>query len=690
LVDPNATQRRKYIIDTGTRNTSFLQTAKDLKILGVKNHFFFLKLYDPMLKNIDPYSPFLTEEMVMRIINECIINPWYFIREVSRIPDQGGKGVPFKLDRGNLADIWNILNGYSIYTLRPRQTGKTQSALAIILWAFLFGTTHSEMVFNNKEQNDANKNLHRLKEQRDKLPPYMHYKVAFDDDGKKINAMDNVKSLENQNNKNKIVTNAKALSVERAESIGRGCSQVIQHFDEVEFTNHIKTIVQASGPAYKSAAANAKRNNAIYARIFTTTPGDLDTKCCQEAIQIIEGCCTWSESFYDWSKEDVETYIEKNSDNGIIYIEYSYKQLGLGEEWFIETAKTLLNDPMKIKREIFLKRMRGSDMSPFEPEDLEVIAENQGEIKEELFINKYYKLDIYQPLDRSKVCIVSVDCGHGVGEDNTAITALDPHTELPFAEFKSPYIGITDTINFLYVLVRKYLPRAILCIERNHVGMAIIEGLKEKGLINNLYFDNTKLHADVDDKIDESGFLKQQALNRKLYGVYTEKASRELMIDLLFGRVKEFKDKFVCHNIISDILHLVKNKRGKVEAGTGFKDDSIMSYLIGMYVLYYGNNLQRYGFVRGLIPSEEDRNKGLLDDGSDMYEHLPDSFNRDYTNNITEDDLSRKIAKEIYDARQEIDIIDKLTFNSESYKTIDDNSEYDSSIPMSLFDELNN
>jgi hypothetical protein len=46
---------------------------------------------------------------------------------------------------------------------------------------------------------------------------------------------------------------------------------------EPEFTNHIKTIVANSVSTFETAAANAKRNHAMYGRIFTCTPGDLDT-----------------------------------------------------------------------------------------------------------------------------------------------------------------------------------------------------------------------------------------------------------------------------------------------------------------------------------------------------------------------------------------------------------------------------
>ena len=460
-----------YITDVKAKNISFIQTAVDLRKLGIKKYKFFLILYDPSLRGVDPYSPDLTKDQMIRIINECIINPWYYLREVARIPDQGNAaGIPYQLNRGNLAATWCFINSIDNYYVVPRQIGKTQSSLAIILWAFLFGTTNSEFMFANMQNERAIENLDRLKQQRDLLPPYLQFKIAYDDTGKGIKPTDNVKSLKNANNKNSIVTKPSARSVETAERIGRGSTQPIQYFDEFEFIPYIKTIMAASGPAYSTASENAKRNNSAACRIITSTPGDLDSQSGQDANEIKNNTCTWSEKFYDMSIEDVHDFIYKNSGNNIVYIEYSYKQLGKDEEWFNRVCRLLNGDSMKIQRELLLKRMRGSSLSPYEPEDLQAIEERMGTIKEEIFINKIYKLDVYEPINKKQCYFIGVDVANGYGEDNSAITVWDPYTISTVAEFKSANIGVKDLIKFIYLLVKKYIPRGILAIERNANG----------------------------------------------------------------------------------------------------------------------------------------------------------------------------------------------------------------------------
>jgi len=728
--------KRRYIYDTETTNISFIQTAVDLKRLGIKNNMFFLALYDPSLRGVDPYSPYLSNDQIIRIVNECIVNPWYFLREVARIPDQGNpKGVPYQLNRANLAATWCFLNGIDHYLVIPRQIGKTQSTVAIINWTFLLGTTDSEIMFINMLADKAIENLSRLKDQRDLLPKYLQFKIAYDEEGNEIKATDNVKTLKNGSNNNSIVTKSSARSLVQAEKIGRGATQPIQYYDEFEFIDFVKTIMEASGPAYNTASENAKRNNAMYCRVFTSTPGDLDSQSGQDALAVVENTCKWTEHFYDKPIEDVKEYIEINSGNNIVYIEYSYTQLGKDDVWFNKVCSLLNNNPLKIKREIFLQRLRGSSQSPYEPEDLARIEELKGQIKEEIFINKLFKLDIYEPLRKDKCYFIGVDVANGYGEDNSAVTIFDPYTIQPAAEFMSANIGVKDLIKFLYVLVRKHLPRSILAIERNANGEAVLDHLRDTDIRGNIYFDNSKdmVGSNIDDKLDAQGMLVREAKRRKLYGIYTQGKSRELMFSLLEGHIKDYKDKFITNNIINDLMKLVRTKTGKIAAGPGFHDDSIMSYLMCLYLYYYGNNLHRFGFVRGQLPDEDNRNKGMTYDQMEDYlsendkeffkgvnftsldeinvidnvkqliedkrglvthEELDMASGKKKTNNIPQprklDEYELKIRNEMAKAQRESDLFNRnIKFVSSSENMDLDMDETLDDMPLDLFDELN-
>ena len=117
------------IIDMGTVNASFLQYAQDLKQLGVKNWYFCLEIKDIELIKINPHAvdprtglPALTKDQVSRVITECFRNPWYFLREVCRIPDPGNpKGIMYKANRGNMAMTYLFLHGVDSWLNLPRR-----------------------------------------------------------------------------------------------------------------------------------------------------------------------------------------------------------------------------------------------------------------------------------------------------------------------------------------------------------------------------------------------------------------------------------------------------------------------------------------------------------------------------------------------------------------------------------------
>jgi hypothetical protein len=718
--------RREPIINLDTTNISFIQTAVDLKKLGIKNHTFFLRLYDISLKNIDPFDPNLTDDQIIRITNECIINPWFYIRECCRIPDQGNvKGVKFLLNRATLASIWCMLNGLDNYLTISRQIGKTQSIIAAFNWAYLFGTTNSEIALYNMDSDKSIENLTRMKEQQSLLPPYLQMKTLIDGD-KEITGIDNVKKIKNPVTNNTVVTKPKATSISTAEKIGRGSTQNLQYFDEFEFTDHIKTIMEANGPAFGTASRNAKKNNAMYCRVFSSTPGDLDSKCGMEALSIIEDMYPWTEKFYDWDDiEDIRDCVNVNSRNGIIYIEYTYKQLGKDENWFAEVSRLVNNNPLKIKREILLKRMRGSDSSPYEAEDLAQISERMKEPIEDIFIHKLFKLDIYTKLVKDRVYFIGVDVASGYGADNSAVTILDPYSLCVVGEFQSPFIGVPDLIKFLHILVKKYIPNALLIIESNANGVSVISHLRETDVGRNVYFDSSRdsLSDDMIDKLDNKGFLKYEANRRRAYGVTTTEKSRDRMFGLLDTHIKDHKDKFVGKNLTNDILKLVRLKSGKIAAGQGFHDDAVMSYLLILYVYYFGPNLARFGFVRGTPVEEEERNKGasydeiidLLDDSEKEFlgidnnqksEYMFDiksviESNRVLLDEVNEENSKKKkqihrdryeqeIYREMLKAEQQSQSINKRFNLQNTYEDLD--NEFDDSVDfvdMGLFDELN-
>lgn len=372
-------------------------------------------------------------------------------------------------------------------------------------------------------------------------------------------------------------------------------------------------------PAFSTAAANAERNGAAYCRIFSSTPGDLDSPAGQAAQEILERTCKWSESYYDLGVEKTKEIIAANSKNGICYIEYSYKQLGLGEEWFRKLCSLVNGDPTAIKRELLLQRIRGSKDSPFDEEDLMAIQEIKPVVVEEHYLLGMYQLNVYKVLNKNIPYLVGVDVATGVNSDNTAISIVNPYTLQIDAEFRSPVMGYPDLKRFLYQLIKKYIPRGVLCIEKNHGGDSVIQDLRETVLNRNIYHSMSKELVEDNTVKLNNGHIEREVERRRNHGVFTGPKSRSLMMDLLFLTVQEHKDRLTSHFVIDDILKLVR-KNGKVQAAAGKHDDSIMSYLIALYVYTYGKNLNRWGIVKGMKePGQEHIDHGAQEEDAYSY-----------------------------------------------------------------------
>lgn len=685
-----------FIYDIYTKNISFLSVSRDLKILGIKNNKFFLKLYDTSLIGVDPYSPNLTNEQIARITNECVRNPWYFIREVSRIPDEGGangpgSGMKFQLNRANLAMIWCFLHHIDFYLVIPRQTGKTQSAIAILLWAYLFGTTNSQFTFLNKSQEDCNNNLSRFKAQKDRLPMWMQQKYAFIDGVfKESKGLDNVKTLSSTTTKNKIICKTTSKTIAGAEKVGRGNTTPLQLYDEVEFTDHIGYIIKAAGPAYISASRAAKNSGGAYCRMLITTPGNTDTDPVREILPILNQTAKFRDNMYDWNETEIADNVSKISDISMMYIEFNYRQVGKDEEWYQQMCKSLGNDVVTIKRELLLYRIKGSSNSPFDPEDLDIINSFGKEPISTITIDKYFFLDIYEKLDIDKIYFVGVDCATGTAGDNNAVTVVDPYTLKPVAEFKSPFQGTIELSKFIRKL-RRMIPKAIICVERNSVGSAVLEMLAESEVYPNLYSDPDKLgKSNVDEIYDNKGFLRHEANKRRSFGVYTDNQTRELMMNILCRHVAEYKDRFVSKNVIDDVNNLVRSKSGKIQAASGAHDDSIMSYLIALLVYYHGKKLHRYGFIRGMNGDiREPAHKEPT--YKDFYNQLPDDLKQVFAPPAR--DINKEVENELYraileqQALNQVYTVDHATIKANNNPGDNIDYEYESNNVDEYFDD---
>ena len=458
-----------------TTNQSFIDMHHYLKSQGIQNNDFFLCLFDAGLAGVDPRDPNLSQSMKARIMNECRRNYWYFLREVVRIPDQGGtvgSGKRYKLHRGNLAMNFLFVLNFNQFVEMPRQHGKTTAALCRYLWVYNFGTSNSEIMFMHKDHSGSKKNLKDLKAIRDALPSYLQMSSSIDAEGKKLKVPNTIVMIQHPYNNNKITTFPSARTKDAANNLGRGSTMPLQYYDEFAFMPYNREVYLAAAPAFSTASQNAKNNKAPYGMLLTTTPGDLLTDSGIYAYDIRNKATPWHEHYYDLTYEQLEDLKNSNTNNSFFLVSYKYQQLGSGQDYFKRMVLEMNKDWAAIRREVMLEWAETATGCPFSQEDLDIIKTHLKEPIRTIFFGRFqqYQFNIYEDIDTNYPPIIGVDVSGASWKDSSAITVIDSKTTKVGATLNCNYIPSDDLAQVLYDLITKYLPNGVINIERNGVA----------------------------------------------------------------------------------------------------------------------------------------------------------------------------------------------------------------------------
>ncbi len=600
-----------------TKNKSFIKLHQDLEQLGIKRNKFFLVLCDPVLMDVDPYATVVPLEIQARIFKECMINPWYFLREICRIPEDGspikpGGGTMFKIDRNSAATWYLFINGIDHYSSKPRQQGKTQDALAKINYVYHFGAVSTQITFSNKDLTLNKLNLSRLKTQRDLLPLWMQMKTVVNVETLKIDKeQSNVTSMKNPITKNSILLLPSASTISKAEGIGRGYTSALQFWDEFDWTANNTIMINAAVFAYKSAVKNAQKNHSMYGRLFTSTPGNMDTKEGREAEVFINGksdengrvpgMLKWRDEMFDSPISEIKKVLSSTSYNGIVFVEHSWQQLKCSMEWYERACQDVRYDPEQIAREICLKRLRGSSKSPFTRAQIMYLCNNVQQPESSIDLSdNYAPIFFYEKLNRRTPYIMGVDTAEGLGSDNMAMVLINPYTEKVAAEFASPNIDQRKMGKMVINFMMKYCPKSMIVPENNR-GREFIHIIQESMFADRLWIDVDKFGDK--EKINTA----DETLRNKAIGFNTSTKTRPMVLGMIGHLVKEEPEKVNSKFVVDDVCSLERDPKhdNKIAAAPGKHDDVIMAFGIAHTVLHYATNLSDYGITPGMIPPEQ-------------------------------------------------------------------------------------
>ena len=220
---------------------------------------------------------------------------------------------------------------------------------------------------------------------------------------------------------------------------------------------------------------------------------------------------------------------------------------------------------------------------------------------------------IYEKLNKKISYILSVDPSEGLALNNNAFTLINPHTQCVAAEYKSPYISPPDFFRMIVKFMDNYCPKSMIVVEANR-GRELINRFMESKYRYQLWYDSKKLTAKVVETTDKFGAERRSANERRAFGFDTTPSSKPLLFSIIERIMEEDLNMVYTQYIVKDITCVQRQPNGKIILGAGDDDegvghgDNLMSYLIGLYVLYNADNLEEFGINPGAsAPIDTDR-----------------------------------------------------------------------------------
>lgn len=633
-----------------TKNRSFVTLAELYKRMGIKNYFFHLALLNPELEKVDPHSPDLSAEEMEMIGLECKWNPWYFFREILRIPPQASPNpLPFRANRGNIALYWCFFNHIDIILIQPRQTGKSVSTDGLMVFLVRIGSRNSTIILLTKDDTLRKKNVERLKSIIDYLPPYLVLTGSEKD-------ADNKEEITCKVLGNHYTTAISQNNINSSNNMGRGLTAPIMHIDEGPFINHMNLVVPAMLTAGNAAREEASNVGAPFGNIFTTTAGKKDTTSGAYMFDLLSGGMVLNEKvlFDAKNSREAKLIVERNSPGfkPIINATFSHRQLGYSDEWMVKSLKDNNAFGEEADRDFFNRWTSGSLSSPLPTSIMEVIKNGERDpmyceiTKDGYVVNWYIERESIGDYMAHYSTVMGLDTSDAIGKDAITFTIVNVETLATVATCVCNETNLIRFGNFVADMLIKYL-KITLIPERKSSGTMMIDGLILR-LINERIDPFKRIYSKIVDNYTEfeTEYKEiQMDVNRRsvtfydkfkrLMGFNTAGAGQHsrnsLYSDTLQTAARRCCNKIYDKRLSSEILGL-ETKNGRIDHSTGGHDDTVISWLLCIWMLTMSRNLKYYGIERALLNAPEYDQKKV---NVDPYQEIKDREQESIRNEIT-------------------------------------------------------
>ena len=461
-------------------------------------------------------------EVIRQEYVKCASDPAHFMKKYCHIQHPQRGRIIFNLYpfQDKVLNLWKD-NPYSI-VLKSRQLGISTLSAGYSLWLMLFHKDKNVLCIATKQETAKNM-VTKVKFMYENLPSWL-----------KVHADENNKLTLRLNNGSQI----KAVSA--AGDAGRSEAVSLLLIDEAAFIDGIDTI-WASAQQTLATGGGA---------IVLSTP---------------YGTGNWFHQ--TWVKAEA-------NQNDFLPIKLPWYVHPERNEAWRKRQDDLLGDPRLASQECDCDFSTSGD-TVFYSEWIEFIS--QTTIKEPLERRGVDRnLWIWEPADYTQSYMVIADVARGDGKDFSAAHVIHVESNTQVAEYKGQ-LPPKEFGFFLVGLATEY-NQALLVVENANIGWSALDAIQERGY-KNLYFSPK---SDAGSNAD--AYFDQYMDNSKLVpGFTTSMKTRPLVIN-------KFREYIGDKSVVIQSKRLLEEmkvfiwKNGRAEAQSGYNDDLIMSFAIGMYL----------------------------------------------------------------------------------------------------------
>lgn len=627
------------VVDYQTKNTSFLKLVDLYAGMGVDNCEFPLALLQPELIGVDPHDPdVLTDENTMRrIAMEVKFNPWYYFREVVRVPpNSGNRPVPLQANRGNISLYWSYFNHVDFALLQPRQTGKSLSTDVLFIGVTDIWGEKTAVYLITKDNSLRIANVQRLKKLRNLLPEYIYYRMREDGD--------NSEMLFNSRLGNIYKTAVGRSDLVGADKLGRGLTVPNMHFDEVAYISLIGVSLPVALGAGSAARDEARENNQLFGSVYTTTAGSLNNRDGAFAHNFLTNGLTWSERFLDCkNNKELVKLVERHSANRqkedkrantkpLIYAAFNHRQLGKSDMWLFRKLKEVAASGDIADRDWMNIWTTGSEGSPLTLEDKQAVSQSIREPDYLEITGDGYVLNWFVPEDEiegymeSRKTVLAVDPSEALGQDNdpTSFLVIDVVTHDVVCVGRYNETNITTLSKFIGKFLIKY-KNVTFIPERKSTGITIINTLilmlPEAGedpfrrIFSRIIDEQETMHREFDEirRVPlSSRSISWYDQYTRYFGYNTSGSGRHARDNLYGASLKSFlrlgASRVYSSMVANELLGLTV-RNGRIDHTRGHHDDLVIAMLLAHWFCTEVRNKDYYGIDPRKVFSQARRPK---------------------------------------------------------------------------------